>query len=79
MRRGAHPSYTRLTMSYPVKLALVALGLLALFVVVIVVFGKLWVQLGFIAAIVVICIPLLVLAWYEDRKARRQREGLEDI
>jgi len=66
-------------MSYPVKLALTALGLLVLFVVVIVVFGKLWVQLGFIAAIVVICIPLLIFAWYEDRKARRQREGLEDI
>ena len=66
-------------MSYAFKLAAVAIGLMIGFIVVIVLFGRLWVQLGLVAAIVVICIPLLVLAWYEDRKARRQREGLEDI
>lgn len=66
-------------MSYGLKLALVAIGLAVGFVIAIVLFGRLWVQLGLVAAIVVICIPLLVLAWYEDRKARRQREGLEDI
>lgn len=66
-------------MSYGLKLALVAIGLAVGFVIAIVLFGKLWVQLGLVAAIVVICIPLLVLAWYLDRKARREREGLEDI
>ena len=66
-------------MSYGLKIGLVAIGLTIGFLVAIVLFGKLWVQLGLVAAIVVICIPLLVLAWYLDRKERRQREGLEDI
>lgn len=66
-------------MSYAFKLAGVAIALMIGFIIAIVLFGRLWVQLGLVAAIVVICIPLLVLAWYLDRKERRQREGLEDI
>ena len=66
-------------MSYALKLAAVAIGLMIAFLIAIVLFGRLWVQLGLVAAIVVICIPLLVLAWISDRRARRQREGLEDI
>jgi hypothetical protein len=66
-------------MGYGLKLGLVAIGIAVAFVIGIVLFGRLWVQLGLVAAIVVICIPLLILGWYLDRKERRQREGLEDI
>lgn len=66
-------------MSYAFKLAGIAIALLIGFLIAIALFGKLWVQLGLVAAIVVICIPLLAVAWYVDRKEKRQREGLEEI
>ena len=66
-------------MSYAFKLAAVAIALIVAFVLGIVIFSEIWYQIGLGAALVVICVPLLFFAWRADRKARRAREGLEDI
>lgn len=66
-------------MSYAFKLAAVALALIVAFVLGIVIFEKVWYQVGLGAALLVICAPLLFFAWRSDRKTRRAREGLEDI
>jgi len=59
----------------------VAIGLVAIAVLVIgiVVLEEVWLQVGLGAAIVVICIPLLIWAWYLDRKEKTRRQDLEDI
>lgn len=45
----------------------------------IVIFEKIWYQVGLIAAIVVVCGALLAFAWWTDRKGRAARAGLDDI
>ena len=59
----------------------VAIGLVAIAVLVvgIVVLTDVWARVGLGAAIVVICIPLLIWAWYLDRKEKTRRQDLEDI
>jgi hypothetical protein len=66
-------------MSYGLKLAAVLVMAVVLFVAGIVIFTDVWARVGLGAALLVICGPLLVWAWYLDRKASREREGLEDI
>jgi membrane protein implicated in regulation of membrane protease activity len=66
-------------MSYAFKLAAVGMGIVVAFVLGIVIFSEIWYQIGLVAALVVICAPLLFFAWRSDRKTRREREGLEDI
>ena len=62
-----------------VKWVAIALAALVLGVLAIVVFTDVWAQVGLIAAIVVICIPLLIWAWYLDRKEKTRRQDLEEI
>ena len=62
-----------------VKWVAIALAALVLGVLAIVVFTDVWAQVGLIAAIVVVCIPLLVYAWYVDRKEKARRQDLEEI
>lgn len=66
-------------MTYAFKLAGAAIGLLLFGLLGIVIFGNVWARVGLGAALVVICAPLLLLAWRSDRKTRQAREGLEDI
>jgi hypothetical protein len=54
--------------------AIILLGGLA-----IVLFDRLWYQIGFGAAIVVVFGGLLLFAWWTDRKGRAARAGLDDI
>lgn len=54
-------------------------GVLALGVLGIVVFDRLWYQIGLGAAIVVVCGGLLLLAWLTDKKDKAKREDLDRI
>jgi asparagine N-glycosylation enzyme membrane subunit Stt3 len=45
----------------------------------ILVFNRIWYQVGLGAAIVVVCGGLLFFAWRTDRKDRAARAGLDDI
>lgn len=55
-------------------IAVLLLGVLG-----IVLFSRIWYQVGLGAAIVVICGGLLFFAWRTDRKDRAARAGLDDI
>lgn len=57
--------------------ALVAVLLLG--VLGIVLFNRIWYQVGLGAALAVICGGLLFFAWRTDRKDRAARAGLDDI
>ena len=61
------------------KYAAAAIGVLLLGVLGIVIFDRIWYQVGLGAAIVVVCGGLLFFAWWTDRKDRAARAGLEDI
>lgn len=57
-------------------------GLVACVIVIvlaIVIFTDVWSDVGLIAAIVVISLPLLFWAWRVDRRDKARRQGLEDI
>jgi asparagine N-glycosylation enzyme membrane subunit Stt3 len=45
----------------------------------IVIFDRIWYQVGLGAAIVVVCGGLLLFAWMTDRKDRAKRAGLDNI
>ncbi len=45
----------------------------------IIIFDRIWFQVGLGAAIVVVCGGLLFFAWWTDRKDKAARAGLEDI
>jgi hypothetical protein len=45
----------------------------------IVIFDRIWYQVGLGAAIVVVCGGLLFFAWWTDRKGKSARAGLDDI
>ena len=55
-------------------IAVLVLGALA-----IVLFDRIWYQVGFGAAILVVFGGLLLFAWWNDRKAKAVRSGLDDI
>jgi len=61
------------------KSVAIALAFLVVGVIGIVVFKDVWLRVGLGAAIVVICIPLLIWAWRVDRKEKTRRQDLEDI
>ena len=62
-----------------VKWTAIALAAGVVLVIGIVVLEEVWLQVGLGAAILVICIPLLIWAWLLDRKAKARRQDLEDI
>jgi hypothetical protein len=61
------------------KYAGAAIAVLVLGMLGIIIFDRIWYQVGLGAAIVVVCGGLLFFAWWTDRKDRTAREGLEDI
>lgn len=61
------------------KYAGAAIAVLLLGVLGIIIFDRIWYQVGLGAAIVVVCGGLLFLAWWTDRKDQATRAGLEDI
>jgi hypothetical protein len=61
------------------KYAGALIAVLLLGVLGIVIFDRIWYQIGLGAAIVVVCGGLLFFAWITDRKDRAARAGLEDI
>jgi hypothetical protein len=66
-------------MSYVFKLGGAAILLLLLGVLGIVIFDRIWMQVGLGAAIVVVCGGLLLFAWMTDRKDRAARAGLDEL
>jgi Flp pilus assembly protein TadB len=62
-----------------VKWTAIALAAGVVLVIGIVVLEEVWLQVGLGAAILVICIPLLIWAWLLDRKEKARRQDLEDI
>jgi Flp pilus assembly protein TadB len=64
--------------SYVLKLGAACIGILALGVLGIVLFGNIWARVGLGAAIVVVCGGLLLFAWMTDRKDRARRAGLDE-
>lgn len=61
------------------KYAGAMIAVLLLGVLGIVIFDRIWYQVGLGAAIVVVCGGLLFFAWWTDRKDQAARAGLEDI
>ena len=61
------------------KYAGAAIAVLLLGVLGIIIFDRIWYQVGLGAAIVVVCGGLLFFAGWTDRKDQAARAGLEDI
>jgi hypothetical protein len=61
------------------KYAGAMIAILLLGVLGIIIFDRIWYQIGLGAAIVVVCGGLLFFAWWTDRKDKAARAGLEDI
>ena len=61
------------------KYAGALIAVLLLGVLGIVIFDRIWYQVGLGAAIVVVGGALLFFAWWTDRKDRAARAGLDDI
>jgi hypothetical protein len=66
-------------MALYLKYAGALIAVLLLGVLGIIIFDRIWYQIGLGAAIVVVCGGLLFFAWWTDRKDRAARAGLEDI
>jgi Flp pilus assembly protein TadB len=66
-------------MSYGLKLAAAAIGILLVGVGAILLFDAIWMRIGLGAAIVVCCGGLLLFAWMTDRKDKAKRAGLDDL
>jgi hypothetical protein len=64
---------------YVWKLGGAAIGILVLGVLAIVLFGRIWVQVGFGAAALVVGGGLIFLAWYFDRKEKAKRAGIDEL
>ena len=62
-----------------VKWTAIALAAGVVLLIGIVVLEEVWLQVGLGAALLVICIPLLIWAWLLDRKEKTRRQDLEDI
>ena len=61
------------------KYSAAAIAVLLLGVLGILIFDRIWYQVGLGAAIVVVCGGLLFFAWWTDRKDSAARAGLDDI
>lgn len=66
-------------MSYALKLGGAAIVILLVGVVTILIFDKIWFQVGSGAALAIVCGGLLLLAWVTDRKARKTRAGIDEL
>ena len=66
-------------MSYALKLAAAAAGLLLAGGIAILLFEGLWFRVGLGAAIAVVVGGVLLFAWRVDKKTKASREGLERI
>jgi Flp pilus assembly protein TadB len=66
-------------MSYAFKLAGAAIVFLLLGVLAILIFDRIWMQVGLGAAILVVGGGLLLFAWMTDRKERAARAGLDEL
>ena len=66
-------------MGYALKLAGAAIAILFLGVLGILIFDAIWMRVGLVAAIVVVCGGLLLFAWNTDRKDKAARGGLDEL
>ena len=66
-------------MSYAVKLGAVAIGFLLVGVLGIVIFNRIWLRVGFGAALLVVFGGLALVAWNVDRKDKAKRAGLDEL
>lgn len=65
--------------SLVLKWTAIAVAFFVLLVIGILVFEDIWFQVGLGAALLVMCTPLLIWAWYVDHKDKARRQDLEDI
>jgi hypothetical protein len=61
------------------KYSAALIAVLLLGVLGIIIFDRIWYQVGLGAAILIVCGGLLFFAWWTDRKDSAARSGLEDI
>jgi len=66
-------------MSYAVKLGAVAIGFLLVGVLGIVIFNRIWLRVGFGAALLIVFGGLLLVAWNVDRKDKAKRAGIDEL
>jgi len=66
-------------MGYALKLGGAAIVVLLLGVLGILIFDRIWMQVGLGAAIVVVFGGLLLFAWMTDRKGKAARAGLDEL
>jgi hypothetical protein len=66
-------------MSFYFKMAGACVGVLLLGVIGILIFDRIWYQVGLGAAILIVCGGLLLFAWITDRKDRAKRVGLDNV
>jgi hypothetical protein len=66
-------------MSYAVKLGAVAIGFLLVGVLGIVIFNRIWLRVGFGAALLVVFGGLALVAWNVDRKDKAKRAGIDEL
>jgi hypothetical protein len=66
-------------LAYALKLAGVAIALLAVGILGILIFEDIWQQVGFGAAVVVVFGGVLLFAWWTDRKDKAERAGIDEL
>lgn len=66
-------------MGFYFKMAGALIGVLLLGFLAILIFDRIWYQIGLGAAIVVVCGGLLLFAWMTDRKDKAARAGLDEL
>ena len=66
-------------MSYALKLGGAAIAILFLGLIAVLIFDRVWFQVGFGAAVILLCVVLLGLAWMSDRKAKKVRAGIDEL
>ena len=65
--------------SYAWKLGGAAIAIFLVGVLVVIIFDKIWLQIGLGAAALVVGGALILLAWYLDRKDKAKRAGLDEL
>ena len=66
-------------MRYGVKLAAAAIAFLLGAVLIVLIFDRIWFQVGLGAALLILCGGFVFLAWIVDRREKEKRAGLDDL
>ena len=66
-------------MRYGLKLAVAAIAFMLGAVLIVLIFDRIWFQVGLGAALLILCGGFVLLAWIVDRKEKAKRAGLDDL